>query len=191
MRHLYLHLDAIFLLLLGVLAYLCYSSLRCDSTHETTQFQRSQSRKSTLAKAQPSTYPAQPQSPKLCVSPTATELASSPLSQSPVAVQLAENVALPAAVLALADPTHNSPLSANDRRIAEEITNAFYQELSNSAVVTANRTRTDTIIITPGPAVDQARRHADERFQALFGDSDYMKSLTESAIEVRIPLSGK
>jgi hypothetical protein len=191
MRHLYLHLDAIFLLLLGILAYLCYSSLPCDSTSKTTLFMHSQSHQSTLVKAQPSIYPAQPKSPTSSVSPAVTEAASSPLAQSPIAIQLAEDVALPAAILALADPTHNSPLSANDRRICEEIANAFYQELSCSAVVTADRLHTETIIITPGPAVDLARRHADERFQALFGDAHYMKNLTESAIEVRLPVSGQ
>ncbi len=192
MRHLYLHLDAIFLLLLGVLAYLCYSSLLRDSTSETTQLQlqRSQYYESNLVKAQPLTCVAQPKSSEPSASTTAKAAASSPLSQSPVAIQLAENVALPTAVLALADNPLNSPLSASDRRIAEEIATAFYQELASSAAVTAGP-RTETIIITPGPAVELARRHADESFQAFFGDTHYMKNQMESAIEVRLPLSGK
>ena len=52
----------------------------------------------------------------------------------------------------------------------------------------------NTVVIKPGPAVDQARARANETYRALFGDEAYNRMIMNAAIEVMSsapPASGK
>lgn len=138
------------------------------------------------------------------IRPTAgiSDISSSPPSSSRESatdaakrgVQLADDVRLPAAIMAQGVPdatTHNmtSPAAAANR----EIVNSFYRELlatADNTPATADPATggEQTAVVPPGAGVDNARRHADELYRAMFGDAAFNQQGISSAIEVRLPV---
>lgn len=109
-------------------------------------------------------------------------------------IQLAENVRLPAAVMALAEiakPTAEPvppAVAAAQRKIVEK----FYQEIAaemspHNISPKPELVEATTVVISPSKTVDDARHRADEQYRALFGDAAYNRQGIRSAIEVRLP----
>lgn len=133
-------------------------------------------------------------------------------SQLPVGVRLADDVKLPAVILALGlalgnpnrDPEHKTP--APIAAAMQGIVDRFYQELATSvrdqspagsqassdaadASGTGVGGEENTVVIKPGPAVDQARARANETYRTLFGDEAYNRMVMNAAMEVMSPAS--
>ncbi|MEI6196243.1 MAG: hypothetical protein WCS42_18140 [Verrucomicrobiota bacterium] len=151
--------------------------------------------------------------PAAAAQPAATRAAqpaANPAAQSnipPLGIRLADNVKLPAVILALSDPNrdpeHKLPQPVLD--CMQGIVDRFYQDLAASASNqsgTANKppgtspdpaapvTAADnTVVIEPGPAVDKARARANEMYRALFGDEAYNQLTMNSALEVQLPVA--
>lgn len=127
-----------------------------------------------------------------------------PISDKPAfGVRLADNVRLPAVILALSDsardPNHKVP--APVAAAMQSIVDTFYQDLAASvrdgaiagkttAAESADGAATapgseDTVVIQPGPAVDQARARANETYRTLFGDEAYNRLTMNTALEVK------
>ncbi len=133
----------------------------------------------------------------------AAQPTGSPASQSnspPLGIRLADNVKLPAVIIALSDPNrdpeHKLPQPVLD--CMQGIVDRFYQDLAASAAgkqpgsspdPSAPEAATDdnTVVIEPGPAVDKARARANEMYRALFGDEAYNRLTMNSALEVQLP----
>ncbi|MEI6654354.1 MAG: hypothetical protein WCP45_06265 [Verrucomicrobiota bacterium] len=137
--------------------------------------------------------------------PTANPAAQS--NTQPLGIRLADNVKLPAVIIALSDPNrdpeHKLPQPVLD--CMQGIVDRFYQDLAASAGnqagtaskppgtspdPTAPVTAADnnTVVIEPGPAVDKARARANEMYRALFGDEAYNRLTMNSALEVQLPV---
>ena len=109
-------------------------------------------------------------------------------------IQLAENVRLPAAVMALAEiakPTAE-PVSPAVTAAQQEIVEKFYQEIAAemarpNILPTPELEEATTVVISPSESVDDARHRADEQYRTLFGDAAYNRQGISSAIEVRLP----
>ena len=127
-----------------------------------------------------------------------------PVSDKPAfGVRLADNVRLPAVILALSDsardPNHKVP--APVAAAMQSIVDTFYQDLAASVregIIAGNPTAgqsadgvaiapgsEDTVVIQPGPAVDQARARANETYRTLFGDDAYNRLTMNTALEVK------
>lgn len=106
-------------------------------------------------------------------------------------IQLAANVRLPAAIMALGSREMNvpghPPTPADDA--AREIENTFYQELAATAGEPPDKPleADATTVISPGREVETARARADEIYRSLFGDEAYNRQSMTSAIEVQLP----
>ncbi|NQX02319.1 hypothetical protein HQ447_16795, partial [bacterium] len=113
-------------------------------------------------------------------------------------IQLAENVKLPAVILAVHaaenDPQGNypEPVKAAMRGIVD----TFYRDLADSAgAADAEGSAAvapesgDTIVIHPGPAVEQARERANETYRALFGDAAFDRMTMHALMESQLPAS--
>jgi hypothetical protein len=128
-------------------------------------------------------------------------------TQAGRAIQLAENVRLPAAFMAQSEP-EMAALTISTNAVAAAnlaITDSFYQQLaagvaaqpapaahpeanrSGMMPVTPTPGTEDTTVIPPGPEVASARESADELYRALFGDEAYGRMTLHSALEVRLP----
>jgi len=128
-------------------------------------------------------------------------------TQAGRAIQLAEDVRLPAAFMAQSEP-EMADLAITTEVVAAAnlaITDSFYQQLAAgvaaqpapAAQPEANRSgmipvtptpgTEDTTVIPPGPEVASARESADELYRALFGDEAYGRMTLHSALEVRLP----
>ena len=109
-------------------------------------------------------------------------------------IQLAENVRLPAAVMALAEfakPTAE-PIPPAVAAAQLEIVEKFYQEIAAEMAPpnissTPELEEATTVVISPSESVDDARHRADEQYRTLFGDAAYNRQGISSAIEVRLP----
>ena len=81
-------------------------------------------------------------------------------------------------------------------RAIKGVIDTFYQDLAVSvqndpAIVgtDAAATETDpTILIHPGPAVESARKRANETYRALFGDEAYGQMTMNALLESRLPV---
>lgn len=136
---------------------------------------------------------------------TVSELqASTPSQQSPPVtntpgIRLADDVKLPAVILALnaAEKDTLHPVPAPIAAAMRAIVSTFYQELADSARLTpagaipdATDTATEdeiTILIKPGPAVERARARANETYRALFGDAAFSRATMNATLEVQLP----
>ena len=121
-----------------------------------------------------------------------------PSSANPApGIQLADDVQLPAVIIALSDPNKDPqhkippPVAAAMQRIVD----SFYQELAasvreNPMGEDTKPTEADgleTVVIQPGPAVEQARANANEAYRVLFGDEAFNRLMMNAALEARLP----
>ncbi len=113
-------------------------------------------------------------------------------------IQLAENVKLPAAIMALSDPSFKNLTPQQDTAL-RHVVDTFYkdlaaraearlsnQELARDHQVVQSSNGEETIIIQPGEDVEKARQRANEIFRALFGDDRYNQVTMQSAMEVML-----
>ena len=128
--------------------------------------------------------------------------AQSPISSSAstsdkqaLGIQLAEDVQLPAVIIALSDPNRDSehkvppPVSAAMQKIVD----SFYQELAASVRVESLAVNSvtdadgqETIVIQRGPAVERACANANESYRVLFGDEAFNRLTMSSMLEARL-----
>ncbi len=113
-------------------------------------------------------------------------------------IQLAGDVRLPAAIMALAElakPTA-APIPPAVVTAQREIVAKFYQEVAASVPTpnispgvdeSSEEIQTTTVVIPPSESVNDARHRADEQYRTLFGDAAYNRQIIGSAIEVRLP----
>ncbi len=125
-------------------------------------------------------------------------------NQSPLpAIQLADDVRLPAALMPH-DTANESPEIAAARAA---IGDRFYRALQeNAAQETATNLATEppasknpatepttgtdaTVIIHPSPASENALKHANEEYRALFGDAAFNQKTIDTHLEVKLPTS--
>lgn len=102
------------------------------------------------------------------------------------AIQLADNVQLPAVLMVQDRPTTTTPQLA---AAISGIGDAFYQKLAASTAPGATSGTQDSAVIEPGPEVAQARDLANETYRALFGDEAYNRQTMNSVIEVQLPVT--
>lgn len=130
-------------------------------------------------------------------------------AQAPIGLRLAPDVRLPVAAMPLDFKV--SPVAEKARL---QIVADYYRELAspppqptgqsgkaNPAAATANLALTPpdvieesetgelTRVITNSPAVDAARKRADARFKALFGNKAYNRMTMNTLLEARTPVS--
>lgn len=121
-------------------------------------------------------------------------LGGNPTDNRPVGIRLADNVQLPAVVLAI-NAVENNPQSTLPEPVAaamHAIVDTFYQDLAESSRQNGSVTSPDeegTVVIQPGPAVESARARANETYRALFGDDAFNRLTVNTALEVRIPVN--
>ena len=116
-------------------------------------------------------------------------LAAEPvLADEPVGIRLAHDVRLPAAALPL-----DFKMSPVAEKMLKEIVDDYYREL---AATVASAPEGDeiqsgdegpTVLVSNGPIVDEARKRADYRFRALFGNAAYNRITMNSVLESRLP----
>lgn len=99
------------------------------------------------------------------------------------AIQLADDVRLPAALLPQGPP--NLPPAVAEA--TAEIANTFYRELQAATPQAPPGEDQDTTLIPKTPRTEQIRQLADEQFRALYGDDRYIQQTLNSAIEVQLP----
>ena len=117
-----------------------------------------------------------------------------PASTPPAGIRLADDVQLPAVILAINAVKHdpNSKLPAPVAAAMYAIVDTFYPDLaeaSRQAGAEASPDEENTLVIKPGPAVDRARGRADETYRALFGDDAFNRMTLNAALEVRLPVN--
>lgn len=150
--------------------------------------------------------------------PPSTPSRESTSDAPPKGIRLADDVKLPAVILAInaaeRDPQKNipEPVKAAMRGIVD----TFYRDLADSAAATQapnstskppdsateapdsasqtpeptaaeSVTEDDTIVIRPGPAVEEARERANETYRALFGDAAFDQMTMNALIESQLP----
>ena len=126
--------------------------------------------------------------------PNTTSSTSQPESV-PKGIQLADNVKLPAVILAITAVKNDTgtkipaPVAAAMRGIVD----TFYRNLADSADPVGSgsspeaSSTEDTIVIHPGPAVEKARKRANETYRALFGDVAYDQMTMRALMEAQLP----
>jgi hypothetical protein len=120
----------------------------------------------------------------------------------PQGIQLAEDVKLPAVILAInaAERNPQNKMPAPVAAAMHGIVDTFYQELAESVAkdVAEKKSETsaettvaienDTVLIHPGPAVERARDHANQMYRALFGDAAYNQMTMNAVMESQLPV---
>lgn len=152
----------------------------------------------TTSRTQPMTPPASAPVPggTMHEEPPAASAAALASSQRAFGIRLADNVRLPAVVLALSmpnrDPQH--PIPAPVAAAMQGIVDRFYQDLAagvrqqNAADASSGQISADgedTVVVNPGPIVDAARARANETYRTLFGDDAYNRLTMNTALEVQ------
>lgn len=130
-----------------------------------------------------------------------------PADIRPIGIQLRQDVRLPAALM---NQSGNGILLSDERPVVatevtvarEQIANSFYRELADHALVPAtaedgmidpqheileSNDEENTVVIAPGPQVEEVRERADEIYRVLYGDEAYNRYSMGSAVEVRLP----
>lgn len=130
---------------------------------------------------------------------TAPSSPSSDINSPAPGFQLADDVQLPAVILALSaaekNPTKKvpEPIAAAMRGIID----TFYQDLAESArsaaaggnqATTLETAADGTVIIQKGPAVDRARARANETYRALFGADAFNRMTMNALLESQLPV---
>ncbi|MEO7340270.1 MAG: hypothetical protein ABI073_05290 [Luteolibacter sp.] len=116
------------------------------------------------------------------------------------AIQLAENVQLPAALMIPGTDASGRAvaLTPAGATAIKEISDSFYQEIADTLTNTPPQAPTesadhkiadeeDTVLITPSASVESARQRANELYHALFGNDTYNRQTMNSTIEVHLP----
>lgn len=118
----------------------------------------------------------------------------------PKGIQLADNVKLPAVILAITAVRNDTEtkISAPVAAAMRGIVDTFYRDLADRAdpVGSGNSPEAsstgdgtgDTIVIHPGPAVEKARKRANETYRALFGDVAYDQMTMRALMEAQLPI---
>lgn len=114
---------------------------------------------------------------------SAEAIIPSPSMAMPPAVQLADDVRLPAALI----PDAGANLTPAVTAATAEIGNTFYRDLQVTANNETSNQEADTATISNDPNTEQALIRADEQYRALFGDEDFNRKTAESHIEVNLP----
>lgn len=117
-----------------------------------------------------------------------------------VAVQLADDFQLPAAVMQEAAPADARPVDGPLSEANLHLIEKFYSDVAAAAgaeiPVASDGTKTSgspkmqerTYVISPDGPGEQIRRASDEQFRTLFGSEAYNKRLIEAAIERTLPV---
>lgn len=117
-------------------------------------------------------------------------------TKSPLGVRLATNVRLPAAAM-----PNDLKLTEVSRKALQDILDDYYRELAlgivpeeEAADPEMNPPQTGrietadngerTLIVTNGPVADAARKRADQRFRALFGNAAYNRITMHAQMEL-------
>jgi hypothetical protein len=115
------------------------------------------------------------------------ELAATPSGRIR-AVQLADGVRFPTAIIAQTDPALQDNLPAPVSSALQQIADDFDRQLAMIAEQAnessaANGEPADVAVVMPSQAVDEARNRADEQYRALFGEAAYLRQGLESGRE--------
>lgn len=109
---------------------------------------------------------------------------------APVGIRLAPDVRLP--VAALPNDLNLNPIR---QKALQHIIDEYYQAVAAAVPAQPNSTAViegngeETVVIHNSPAVDAARKRADLRFKALFGDAAYNRMTMNALLESRLPPS--
>lgn len=120
--------------------------------------------------------------------------AETPRPANPVSLglRLAPDVRLPVAAMPI-----DFTISPVAQTALEQIVADYYQEISTSVSETPGESTVTkesgegetTLVVANGPAVDAARKRADYRFKALFGNDAYNRMTMSTLLEARLPQS--
>jgi len=133
--------------------------------------------------------------PKPMKDPDALDSEKPVQSQAPIGIRLAPDVRLPVAAMPL-----DFKISPVAQKVLDDIVADYYEEIavnSNPAnsnttdLIEESETGEFTRVITNGPVVDQARKRADYRFKALFGNKAYNRMTMNTLLEARTPVPTK
>lgn len=108
----------------------------------------------------------------------------------PVGIRLASDVRLPAAALPV-----DFKMSPAAEKMLKEIVDDYYRELAGTveSAPEGDGARSGdegpTVLVSNGPNVDAARKRADYRFRALFGNAAYNRMTMNSVLESHLPLA--
>lgn len=130
--------------------------------------------------------------------PLEQAVADVPAAQPPVGLRLAPDVRLPVAAM-----PHDLKLSPIAQQALEQIVTDYYRDLAGGLKspqsgdtpgepqmpLEESATGELTRIITNGPATDDARRRADYRFKALFGNAAYNRLTMKTAMDLQAPVA--
>lgn len=120
---------------------------------------------------------------------TQTPRPANPVS---LGVRLAPDVRLPVAAMPI-----DFTISPVAQTALEQIVTDYYKEISasvsetpaESAVTEESCEGETTLVVSNGPTVDAARKRADYRFKALFGNDAYNRMTINTLLEARLPQS--
>lgn len=117
--------------------------------------------------------------------PTIGHEAGRDANRVPPAIQLAESVRLPAALI----PQENAPNKQSTvAKATEEIASTYYHDLQTEiAGALEPQNSGDTVTIPQIPETEQIRLRSDEQFRALYGNERYNQQVIGSALEVMLP----
>jgi hypothetical protein len=121
-----------------------------------------------------------------------------------VAITLADDFRLPAAVMHEAGHSGEAALTGELQRLNRRLIDGFYSDLAAAAGretggpesaretdatagVQSGPASLRDVVVHPGGFGERIRREHDERFRALFGDGAYNSRLLEAAIERSLP----
>lgn len=125
---------------------------------------------------------------------------STPQGSRFTGVQLAENVKLPAVILAIKEADQEVEQRGNTAVTAamHGMVDTFYRDLidHHAAGDTSEVLNTgDILVIHPSRSVDQAREQADQTYRTLFGDAAHdqmtMRALLEAGLPAKVMGLGK
>lgn len=111
--------------------------------------------------------------------------------QIPVGIQLAPGVRLPVAAM-----PNDLELNPIKQKVLQDIVDEYYRTVADATASAVGNGATvetkiedngeETRIITNSPAVEAARKQADQRFKAIFGDAAYTRMTMNSLLESRL-----
>jgi hypothetical protein len=108
----------------------------------------------------------------------------------PVGIQLAPDVRLPVAAM-----PNDLDLNPIKQKVLQDIVDEYYRTVAETTAAVGNGATVETKIedngeetriITNSPAVDAARKLADQRFKAIFGDAAYTRMTMNTLMESRL-----
>lgn len=116
-------------------------------------------------------------------SPVTQEIAQVGNPSSLPAIQLADDVRLPAALMPHGT-ANESPIVAAARAA---IGDRFYRELQEIAAKETQTEADATVIIHKSPATENALKRANEEYRAFFGDEAFNRKTMDTHLEVKLP----